>query len=200
MDLFILTADKNVEFALKGALPRYQALGIRPISFDVRSHSGRDGGMRATGADILALEAPFHGSTLMVFDYEGCGAGNESALDLEARLDNELSMKIPGGRSKAIVIEPECDIWMWGSDNVLSQILQWPLDVDIRPWLRAHGFEFDQNDKPVRPKEALDAMRKIHRKPRSSALYQKIAAAISLNRCADPAFIRLRNVLQNWFP
>lgn len=57
-DLVILVPDKNIEFALRGALGRPEALAIRPISHEFRTHMGRDGGARTTGVDVLALEHP----------------------------------------------------------------------------------------------------------------------------------------------
>ena len=45
-DLVILVADKTMEFTIRGGLERGQALGIRPIAFDVRQHPNRDGGAR----------------------------------------------------------------------------------------------------------------------------------------------------------
>lgn len=199
MDLFVLAADKNVEFALKGALERHFALGIRPITFETRVHVGRDGGARTSGADMLALEQRNHSATLLVFDFEGSGSHAVTARDLEERIDIELQNKV-GNRSKAIVIDPEADIWAWGSDNVLGQIFEWPLQMKIRPWLAEKGFVFDKNGKPQRPKEALEALIPIHKKPRSSALYKRIASQISLEHCIDPAFVRLRDTLREWFP
>lgn len=42
-DLVVLVADKNMQFALQGALARPQALGIRPLTYAFRPHMGRDG-------------------------------------------------------------------------------------------------------------------------------------------------------------
>jgi hypothetical protein len=198
MDLFVLVADKNVHFALEGALARPEAIGIRPISRQIRVHSGRDGGCRTTGVDILALERRLHDAFLLVFDFEGCGAECE-VDELEAQLDAQLQERV-GLKSKAIVIEPEADIWVWGSDNVLSEIFEWPLDVGIRDWLVANGFVFAPDGKPLRPKEALEALLTVHRKPRSSALYKRITSRISLARCTDPAYGRTRDALLGWFP
>ena len=72
-DLVVLVADKNMQFALQGALARPQALGVRPFTFAFRSHMGRDGGVRTTGADVLALETTRFRHALMVLDFEGCG-------------------------------------------------------------------------------------------------------------------------------
>ncbi len=109
-DLVILVADKNMQFALRGALARPEALGIRAITADFRSHMGRDGG------------------------------------------------------------------------------------------LQTRGFSFDVHGKPARPKEAMEALVRCCNLPRSASLYEKITSRISLRRCADPAFLRLRAVLRTWFP
>jgi hypothetical protein len=102
--------------------------------------------------------------------------------------------------AKAIVIEPELDFWIWGSDNALSEILEWPGTHSSRQWLRGRGYLFDRSGKPVRPKEALDELTKRLEQPRSSVLYEKITARISLAQCVDPAFRRLRSAPQAWFP
>lgn len=196
-DLVLLVADKNMQFALQGALGRPKALGIRPISYEFRSHMGRDGGVRTTGAMVLAREATRFEHALMLLDYEGCGQEGDS-LQLEAQLDQQL-LDAWDNRGKAIVIAPEVDIWLWGTDNAMREAVHWPETGSIRDWLQGKGFVFDAHGKPLRPKEALDAMRPIHKQPRSSAMYEKITSKISLQRCTDPAFVRLRHQLQNWF-
>lgn len=199
MDLFVLAADKNIQYSLEGALARHQSLGIRAIQPEVRVHSGRDGGSRTSGPDILSLEKDRYDATLLVFDFEGSGSDAANALTLETQMDALLLDKV-GPKSKAIVIEPESDIWIWGSDNVLAEVLEWPLDVGIREWLAEREFAFLPNGKPVRPKEALEALIPIHRKPRSSALYKKVTSRISLARCTDASYLRMQVKLREWFP
>jgi len=198
-DLVILVADKNAQFALRGALHRPDALGIRAIAHEFRAHMGRDGGARTSGVDLLARERARFTHALLVFDLQGSGAAEErNAEELEHALDADLHA-LWGTDAKAIVIAPELDTWVWGGDNVLGEIFQWPLDDGIRDWLKSKGFDFDVHGKPLQPKEALDAMRSVHQLPRSSALYEKITSRISLRRCVDPAFSRLRTALQGWF-
>ncbi len=55
-DLILVVADKNMHFALRGALNRPEALGIRPITVEFLVHPGRDGGVRKGGAELLALK------------------------------------------------------------------------------------------------------------------------------------------------
>jgi hypothetical protein len=198
-DLVLLMADKNAQFALKGALGRPEALGIRPIEFEFRVHPGRDGGTRKSGPEVLALERRRFKHALLVLDFEGSGTNLPNTKALEAQLDERLSAHWKEA-AKSIVIEPELDVWVWGADNAVEAAIEWPAGKSVREWLREKGFAFEANEKPTRPKEALEAALRIPDLPRSSALYQSIAEKISLRRCGDEAFIRLRKQLTNWFP
>jgi hypothetical protein len=198
-DLVLLVADKNAHFALKGALGRPEALEIRAIEFEFRVHPGRDGGTRKSGPELLALERRRFKHALLVLDFEGSGTDLPNAKALETQLDERLSAHWKKA-AKSIVIEPELDVWVWGADNAVETTIQWPAGKGLREWLRERGFGFEANGKPTRPKEALEAALRIPDLPRSSALYQTIAEKISLPRCGDEAFIRLRNQLTEWFP
>lgn len=197
-DLVVLAADKSIEATLRGALARPEALGIRPISVVIRGHPGRDGGARTSGPAVLAGEHRRFGHALLVFDLEGSGSDTSDPVELERELDAKLNLQW-GGRAKTVVIAPELDAWIWGADNALREVFRWPLPGSIRDWLLAQGFKIGADGKPERPKEALEAMVPIHRQARSSALYEKVAARISLKRCEDAAFVRLRTQLQRWF-
>lgn len=135
---------------------------------------------------------------VLVFDYEGCGS-TQSPQELEDELD-EAIQRDWGNAGKAIVIEPELDVWMWGNDAALRNIINWTSPLSIREWLNSKRFDFGDDSKPERPKEALEAVLREVKQPRSSSLYQKIAQTISLKRCSDRAFQRLRHQLIDWFP
>ena len=53
---------------------------------------------------------------------------------------------------------------------------------------------------PERPKEAFESVLRQMKRPRSSALYRRVGRTISLEKCTDPAFRRLRDRLRLWFP
>jgi len=197
-DLVLLVPDKNTQFALQGGLGRPQALEIQPLEFEIRVHPGRDGGVRTSGAQVLALERTRFRHALMLMDIEGSGA-DTGASELEARLDSALGLRW-GKDAKAIVIDPEVDVWMWGSDNLIQQVIGWVEEVGIRSWLVDQGFDFLRNEKPVRPKEALERLLREVSLARSSALYQQIASRISLRNCTDAAFQRMAGQLRLWFP
>ena len=197
-DLVLLVADKNMQFALQGALSRPEALGIRPITYEFRSHPGRDGGVRTSGSRVLAGERNRFRHALMLLDFEGCGTQLLDPIALEQELDQQIRVTW-NDEGKTIVISPEVDIWLWGSDNALREVFQWPLQEGVRDFLHAKGFTFSADGKPLRPKEAIEAMVPVHRQPRSSALYEKVTNKISLQNCRDPAFLRLRDQLRIWF-
>lgn len=138
-DLVIIVADKNTQFALKGALNRPESLGIRPVEFEIRVHPGRDGGVRKSGPEMLALDCRRFQHGLLVLDIEGCGSELPNATALEAQLNHRLEAKW-AGNGKAIVIEPEVDVWVWGSDNAVETIIDWPTGQGIRDWLRSRNF------------------------------------------------------------
>ena len=156
-DLALLVADKNMDFAMRGILTRNMSLGIRVISFETEIHPGRDGGVRTTGPETLALlkDQFYHG--MIMLDWEGSGSDADRASILERELDSRLSRSW-GDRAKAIVIEPELDAWVWGADNAMGGVLGWSEALGIRRWLTARGYRFDREKKPLRPKEALEEL------------------------------------------
>jgi len=132
-----------------------------------------------------------------MFDYEGSGAATPAG-DLETELDAALTADW-AGHAKAIVIEPELDVWMWGAETHIREVIGWRGPSGIREWLVARQFVFDAHNKPERPKEAMEEVFRHSQVPRSSAHYQALAGRLSLTRCQDPAFLRLRGAMTAWF-
>ncbi len=197
-DLVVLAADKNMEFLLRAGFDRPEALGIRSIDVRIQVHPFSDGGVRTSGANVLSHLSRQYDHAVMILDFEGSGASG-SAADLESNLDAQLSPSWQD-RAKAIVIEPELESWVWGSDNALKQVLRWHEATGIRKWLNENGLSFTDEGKPERPKEAFESVLRQLKRPRSSALYRRVGTHISLEKCTDPAFRRLRNQLRQWFP
>ncbi len=197
-DLALLVADKNMDYALRGILSRHESIGVQKLDYEIGQHMGRDGGVRTTGPETLSLLRDQFRDGILMLDWEGSGSDSDNALILEQELDRRLT-PFWGKRAKAIVIEPELDAWVWGSDNVMQDVIGWCEDLGIRKWLANRGYEFHQNQKPVLPKEALQTLMEQLRRPRSSALYEKVTAKISLRNCNDPSFNRLKTTLQKWF-
>jgi hypothetical protein len=98
------------------------------------------------------------------------------------------------------VIDPELDIWMWGSDNAMAQVLQWDHQIRIRDYVVSKGYRLTGDGKPDRPKEAMQDILRFLSLPMSASIYGGIAMKISLSKCTDQAFNRMRQKLVQWFP
>ena len=97
-----------------------------------------------------------------------------------------------------IVIEPELEAWLMNENEHLARIFRCPenyreilADADLWPTSRA---------KPPRPKEALEYLKRRHRARATNAEFGKLAEAMSVRQCQDPAFLQLRDQLRTWFP
>jgi hypothetical protein len=198
-DLVVLTADKNAQFALRGITSRHRALRIRTIAADFHVHPGRDPGVLRNAHEFLRAFARSHQHALVVLDRDGCGEERTSRGKLEAAIEHALHSTGWGERGCAIVIDPELDIWVWSDSPHVASELGWSeSDRALATWLQEQGFVF-AGRKPERPKEALEAVLRKVRRPRSSAIYKALAEKVGLSRCNDQAFEKLRTTLQAWF-
>lgn len=190
-----------MEFALRGILSRTSSLKIRQISYDIYIHPERDPGCLLRSHDFLRQFISFYRYSLVIFDREGCGREDLSRYQLENKVQTLLRQNGWAGRSSAIVIDPELDNWVWGDFNTLTEVVGWQsTQVDLRDWLVQKGFSLGGQGKPHPPKEAIQKVLKVVRKPRSSAMYRRLAELFNFSGCIDPAFLKLRNRLQGWFP
>jgi hypothetical protein len=200
-DLIVLTADKNMEFAVKGVLTRYRSLGIREIAADFRVHPENDPGCLIRGHDFLKPFSNQYQHALILLDREGSGGERETRETLETRIEGNLAQAAWGDRAAAIVIDPELEMWIWSDSPHVEFILGWHgKELDLRSWLLSRRYLDEGNIKPSRPKEALEDALRTARKPRSSSLYFQLAEKVSLERCVDQSFVKLKNTLQKWFP
>jgi len=205
LDLVILVADKDMEFALRGLLTRHKSIGFHPLPDDkvkIIRYSAHDSGCRARGYELLREFGKLSSHALMLFDREGCGREDPSRIELEIEVEEHLSQSGWGNNAKAIVIDPELDIWVWSNSPHVDRILGWHgRSPCLREWLTTKGHFSEQNQvKPDRPKETLEAALRAVHKPRSSALYGKLAQIVGLARCVDPAFLKFKQTMQLWFP
>lgn len=200
LDLFILVADKDMEFALKGILGRPERLRIRRISYQVAIHPQRDPGVRKR---CHAFLRPFVGSAdhvLVMLDREGCGDPARRE-EIEADIEGRLAVNGWSQRCAAIALDPELEVWAWSDSPHVPRALGWDgTPEEFKDWLANEGRFASGDPKPRRPKETLDAVLRRTQKRRSSAIFLEIASKVSFERCTDPAFEKLQSVLRGWFP
>lgn len=196
-DLIVLVADKNMEAAIKGLLQRHAALGVRPLSADLFVHVHRDPGVFNGAHEFLAPFTAQYLHALVMFDREGCGrkeSSEELAQEVQCRLD-DVGWR---GRSAVVVLDPELEIWVWSDSPHVPEALGMSSgDLDR---LLSAKYRSEGQVKPKHPKEAMEEALTRSRTPRSSSIYLRLAQKVSLERCVDPAFLRLKACLREWFP
>ena len=77
-------------------------------------------------------------------------------MELERELDARLDKADWQGRARAVVIDPETEIWLWSDSPHVAAVLGWGSEKgDLRAWLNERGLLAAGAMKPTRPKEAL---------------------------------------------
>ena len=200
IDLVVLVPDKQMEATIRPLLKRHASLNIRPLTFESLVHPRRDPGCRGDPEPLLSLYLSRAQYALVLFDREGCGEEHLTRETLEANVEATLTNAGWSDRSSAIVIDPELESWVWSDSVVVDQTIGWAgTQPPLRAWLKQRGFVVEGQMKPERPKEAMEAAMKHKRKRRSASIYQELAEKVSLARCVDPAFLKFRAVLAQWF-
>jgi hypothetical protein len=200
-ELVVLVADRQMEFAIRGLLERHHALEIRQITPTIYRHPNHDPGCRMEADSFLRqFSSNFH-HALVLFDREGCGRMDQSAEELEQDVTGRLQRTGWQDRAGCIVLDPEMEIWVWSDSPEVNNCLGWSSrSITVQDWLKNQGLWIQNASKPAAPKEALElALREVGI-PRSASLFRDLAQRVSVNRCIDPAFIRLRHILRTWFP
>ena len=199
-DLIVLVADQDMKATLEGLLVRTESLGIRPITFEVLPHPRHDAGCRTQSAEFLRPFTNRFIQCLVLFDHEGCGEEQSAATELEDSVNERLAKSGWGARSNVIVLEPELEVWIWSDSSAVDQCCGWTgQSLPLREWI-AEQFPFQDNGKPIRPKEAFRAILRQTGKIPSSSLFRELATKVGLKRCQDRAFLRLKATLADWFP
>lgn len=203
-ELVVLVADKDARMAVEQLLLRHRSLQIRRLEraqFDVFVHTEHDPGCLKNGIEFLRPYVHRYRYALVLFDREGCGS-SEAPAKLERAVEQSLARNGWPGRSAAVVIDPELEIWVWANSSRVAEALGWQQHgwSALRQWLEKQGLWSQGQAKPPAPKKAMQqALRKVG-KPWSAAIFKQLAARVGLRRCTDPAFLKLRKVLQSWFP
>lgn len=202
--LIVMTADLDIENAVKGLLTRSKSLGINDISLkddvDFVRHSNRDSGCYMHAAEFLRYAVGKYEHALVMFDREGCGNESDEVSLLTAKVEGELN--VSGWKSSAtVVLDPELESWVWSLSPFVEEELGWKGSVPtLREWLMTKGFLKKEAIKPHRPKEALEAALREKRKPRSPRIYLNLARRVSLAHCSDKSFSKFKRIMAEWFP
>ena len=202
--LIVLVADLDIEQAIRGLLSRPHRIRIGNVTFDVRRHPNRDPGCRTQAAEYLRPFVGRYQRSMVVFDLHGSGS-TVSREETQQAVEHQLGTNGWSKRSKAVVIEPELEAWVWTRSSHVSRALGWESRYDqLRAWLESQGLWPSEFPKPLDPKRAMQrameraALRKRVR--RSPTKFHDLAQRIDSGSCRDPAFSEMRATLRDWFP
>ena len=202
-DLLVLVADADIEQAVLGLMTRTESMGIRPCTYEIRRHPGRDPGCRVGAAQFLRPFSRRFRYALVVFDRHGCGDPG-SRESIQRRVEDDLRANGWANRSKALVIDPELEVWLWSQSAHVAEALGWRRNyAGLRQFLKSQDLWPDESTKPIQPKKAMwEAMKAAPMKKkarRSAAKFQKLASQVDFAGCVDPAFAELTGTLRRWF-
>jgi len=199
-DLVCLAAGKNESATVKTLLEkRHESLGIRRVTHHPLVHPRRDPGCLNDAAAILQTFVNRAAYALVIFDWEGSGREQRTASELERQVEDDLERNGWLGRCAAIVVTPELETWLFNDSPHVPRALG--LSGDYQQFIAdlvSNGVGFTSG-KPERPKEIVEAILEQNRIQRSSSLYSEMAAKVSLTRCQDRSFLKLRAKLKEWF-
>lgn len=138
---------------------------------------------------------------MVLFDKDGCGDEGSDRQDIQNAVEESLSQAGWENRSKAIVIEPELEMWVWSESVNVGKVLGWDEGTGaLREWLCEHDLWPGDEAKPPDPKLALSrAMRQKNCSP-TALTFEDLARKVSLLKCEDPAFREMRDTLRTRFP
>lgn len=199
-DLFVLAADLDMRTTVEGLLKRPRSLGIRQVRYRADKHRHRDPGCRTDATESLRPFLNQYEYAMVIFDRDGCGRDDTPRAAIQLEVERDLSRNGWERRSKAIVIEPELENWVWSASNEVPRVLGWNSYPELKDWLRNKGHWPDDTAKPPDPKKAMEAALAKADLRVSAALFGRLSDTVSLRDCECPAFGELRDTLQTWFP
>lgn len=185
---------------LKGFLSRqpHLRLGCGEFSIDsdreILVELTRDAGVYGKAHEVLRLYEYSHEHAVAILDAAWDGNPGTDAIK------QHISQRMAEGWKEfaVIVIEPELEAWLMKENGHLARIFRCP--ENYREILAAADLWPKGSTKPPDPKEALEYLRRRRKAPIGNPEFGKLAQAMSVERCQDPAFLQLRDKLREWFP
>ena len=199
-DLFVLTADLDMEATIKSLLSRHQSLQIREITFEVGRHLEHDPGCRWRGVDFLRPLMGDFEYAIVMFDRRGCGDASPRE-EVQRAVAGDLARNGWTGRSSVIVIDPFLETWVWNGSEEVPRVLGVPGDFRrLRLGLERERLWPRESTRPPDPKQAMKRVLQQTKTRHSSVIFDELAGKVSVRGCEDPAFTELVDTLRSWFP
>lgn len=200
MDLAVLVADGAMKAVVSSLLSRPKELQTRRFTYEILVHQQRDPGCYLRAHHFLRSYSRDYAHALVVFDHEGCGRESDLSSVVAEQVKLNLSRNGWGERAEVVVISPELEVWAWTKSAEIAKFVAWRSNIPLYTWLGNQGHWPPHHEKPPRPKEALEAVFRKQRIPRTSSAYAELASTMSLFGHTEEAFARFLRSLRAWFP
>jgi len=158
-----------------------------------------DPGLYARTDELLRPHCTTHRRAVVMLDADwegspGAARIHEDVSERVARVWEPVDVAV-------VVLDPEIEAWFWQPDSPhVAAAMNYQGKRPYREILTDAGHWPPGSRKPLRPKEALQFMRRTHRTDLSPAVLQRAASHASVRDCVDPAFRTLCDALRGWFP
>jgi len=200
-DLIILAADKGIHTTVDALLRHFQSYSIRKLKYQILAKHHMDSDCYRRAHIVLQPFVKQFRFAMVFFDRKDCcGKNPKQRESIERDVEERLFQNGWQNRAICIALDPELEIWVWSQSPEVEKALGWTGKTPpLRQWLVDRKFIAAPNEKPSDPKKAYEeALNAVGKQP-SSSFFQQIASTVSLDRCADPAFLKLKSTLQSWF-
>jgi len=204
-DLLVFVADADALAFMQGVLEKPNALGIRPISFDIERHPLKDSGMVQTGPELTRMRKEDYQKVLLMFDFHGSGLDHrETYSELREQMQARLDSFTWTGNSSVAVLVPELECWCWFCEKAMhrhykiteDKMAQWTSQL-----ARKLGLSVDDL-KQQQPKELFEYVVKVGLRrtisPRDFHEIGRLASIKALLAC--DSFQSIVYALRGWFP
>ena len=157
----------------------------------------RNGGVFKRAHELLRPYLNTHRRALVVLDQQ-FGA-ERPAEEVRKEILDRLRRNGWDDRCEVVVIDPELEVWLWQDKSHVERALRFS-GASLRAHLEGTGEWPAEAAKPLAPKETIQALIRPHKALKTKVVYSRIARAVSVDGCTDPAFLSFAETLRCWFP
>lgn len=117
-ELLVFVADADALAFMGAILRKPEAMGIRPVTFDIERHPLRDSGMVQTGAELVRMKKGRYQKALLMWDHHGSGRDHQqSPGEVREEIQGKLDSYTWAEDSAAVILVPELERWFWFCEN-----------------------------------------------------------------------------------